>query len=90
MIGVPAVYGINSIMKPKPKPTQKMIRLYRGNAKDVEYNPMANGEEGRKYAGQWFTDDPDKPLWYLSNYRKGKNPIPQEKLELQYVDIPED
>jgi hypothetical protein len=30
---------------------KKMIRLYRGNAKNVAYNPKANGEAGRKYAG---------------------------------------
>lgn len=70
-------------------PKSKTVRLYRGNAKNVQYNPMANGEAGRKYAGQWFTTDPDKPLWYLSNYRKGKMSIPVENLELQYVDIPE-
>lgn len=69
-----------------PKQT---IRVYRGNAKNVQYTPGSNGEAGRKYVGQWFTTDPDKPLWYLSNYRKGRKPIPIENLELQYVDIPE-
>lgn len=71
----------------KPKLDQEMVRLYRASGTNGKFTPSSDGTA--KYTGMWFTNNPRKPLMYVSYTRKRAikegidNPI-----ELQYIDMP--
>lgn len=54
------------------------VTLYRANAEKPKASSRKAAQDNyaEQYIGQWFTDDPNKPIWYAANYAKhGEQPM---------------
>ena len=75
---------------PASKPLQinePTIKLYRATGTSGNFTPSPDGTA--EFAGQWFTNDPDKVWWYGENALKSARRAGVENpIELQVVDVP--
>jgi len=79
--------GVSALRSKSLHINEPTIRLYRATGTSGNFTPSPDGTA--EFAGQWFTNDPDKVWWYGENALKSARRAGVENpIELQVVDVP--